>query len=412
MDFITNLWNSLINGFPDIVVAIIYLIIAFVVALVAKKIILGILRKIGAEKLLSKTGIKDEKTGNSTEFIGKLIFLIVFLLFLPAVLARLGMNNVASPITNVIEAIIGFLPQLLAAALILYIGIYVAKVIRQLVKALLKRVGLDKLQKKLGIDATEDQNTFTGVIAGIIYVLILIPVLIATLQVLGINSVAEPATIILSQIFSYIPSIFVAVLLIVVGYHLAKLLAPVLESLLKSIGTDKLTDRIFPSNETKKSKISVSKIIGQILRWLIMIVFFIEAVNVLNLAIITNIGAAVLAYLPLVISAIIIMGGGLVLASWIEGLITKNSPKQKTVALIAKISIIVLAAFMTLSQLGFAQSIVNLAFVIILTAVAVAFAIAFGVGGRVFAANRLAKLEKKLDDTTYSQDEPEQTSDQ
>ena len=405
MDIINNLWESFISGFPNIVVGIIYLIIAFVVAVIAKKIVMGILRKVGAEKLLEKTGIKDEKTGKSTEFIGKLGFLIVFLLFLPAVLARLGMDNVAAPITNVIQSVIGFLPRLLAAALILYIGVYVAKVVRQLAKALLNRIGLDKLQKKLGVEASEDQNTFTGVIAGIIYVLILIPVIIAALQILGINSVAEPATIIISQIFSYVPSIFVAAILIVVGYQLAKLLAPVVESLLLSVGLDKATEKLFSTADSRTSKYSVSELFGQIVRWLIMIIFFIEAVNLLNLAILSNIGNSILQYLPLVVSAIIIMGGGIILASWVERLITKHSPKQKTVALIIKILIIVLAVFMTLSQLGFAQDIVNLAFVILMAGAAVAFAIAFGLGGRNFAANRLAKLEKKLDETAGSHPE-------
>jgi len=400
MDFTANLWNSIITGIPDAIIAIIYLVIAFVVALIVKKIVMGILRKVGAERLIEKTGIKDENTGKSTEFVGKLVFLIVFLLFLPAALTRLGMSNVASPITNLVETVIRFLPQLLAAALIVYIGVYVAKVIRQLIKALLNRIGLDKLQKKLGVEAVDDKNTFAGAISGIIYVLILVPIIIAALQVLGVNAVAESAMTMLYQIFSYIPSIFVSLLLLVIGHHLAKLLAPVIESLLVSIGTDKVAENLFPTSKTKTTKISIAKVIAQALRWLIMIIFFIEAVNLLNLAIITNIGATILAYLPFVVSAIIIMGGGLVLAAWVEGLIVKYSPKQKTIALIAKVSIIVLAAFMTLSQLGFAQTIVNLAFLIILTAVAVAFAIAFGVGGREFAANRLAKLEQKLDDTT------------
>lgn len=129
------------------------------------------------------------------------------------------------------------------------------------------------------------------------------------------------------------------------------------------------------------------------------------AVNLLNLAILSNIGNSILQYLPLVVSATIIMGGGIILASWVERLITKHSPKQKTVALIIKILIIVLAVFMTLSQLGFAQDIVNLAFVILMAGAAVAFAIAFGLGGRNFAANRLDKLEKKLDETTVSHPE-------
>ena len=399
MDFITNFWNSFINGFPDIVVAIIYLILAFVVAGIAKSIVTAILRKLGAEKLLAKIGAKEDGKGNAIEMIGKLVFLIVFLLFLPAVLTRLGMSSVASPITNVIGTVIDYLPQLLAAVLIVYIGIYVAKIVKQLIKALLNKVGVDKLQKKLGFASEQEQNTFSEVIAGIIYALILIPVIIAALQVVGLDVVADPATTILAQIFSYIPNIFVSLILLVVGYQLSKIIAPLVESLLISVGADKLMEKIFAASDTKTFKFSLAKIVGLSVRWLILIVFFIEAVDVLNLAIFTTIGSAILGYIPLVISAAIIIGGGVLLASWLERLIIKHSPKQKTVALITKIVIIVFAAFMSLSQLGFAQSIVNLAFVIILTGATIAFAVAFGFGGKTFAANRLAKLEKKLDDT-------------
>jgi hypothetical protein len=399
MGFLANLWMAFITKSPDAVIAIIYLIIAFIAALIAKKMIMGILRKLGAEKLLAKSGLKDEKTGNSTEFIGKLVFLIVFLLFLPAVLARLGMSNVAAPITSLVTAVISFLPNLLAAGIILYIGVYVAKVIKQLVKALLDRIGLDKLQKKLGVEAVQDQNTFAGVLAGIIYTIILIPVIIAALQVLGIDAISAPATTILAQIFGLLPNIFVAIILFIVGYQLAKILAPIVESLLASVGVDKISEGVSQEKESCIIKFPVSKVAGQIVRWLIMIIFFVEAANLLKLDIITNIGAAILGYLPSVISAVIILGGGMILASWLERLIINHYPKYKTLALITKIVIIILAAFMTLSQLGFAQNIVSLSFVIILSGAAIAFAIAFGIGGRTFAANCLAKLEKKIDDT-------------
>ncbi len=68
-------------------------------------------------------------------------------------------------------------------------------------------------------------------------------------------------------------------------------------------------------------------------------------------------------------------------------------------AIIAKYIIIVVAIFMTLNQLGVATSIVNAAFIIILGALAIAFAVAFGIGGRDFAANTL----KKIEDTTDAQ---------
>jgi uncharacterized protein YacL len=85
------------------------------------------------------------------------------------------------------------------------------------------------------------------------------------------------------------------------------------------------------------------------------------------------------------------MGVALLAAEWIEKVISKKFSGSKIVASAAKISIIILAVFMTLNQLGIAPSIVNSAFIIILGAVAIAFAIAFGIGGRDFARNVLQK---------------------
>ncbi len=397
MDFFTNLWDRFVGGFPDIVIAIILLVIAFLVALLAKVIVMAILKKLGAEKLISKTGVVDEKAGSSTAFVGKLIFLIVFLLFLPAALNRLGMSSVAAPITSVVSSIIAFLPNLLAAGIILFIGAFVAKVIRQLLESLLNRIGLNKLQKKMGVEVIQSQSTFASVLSGIVYVVILIPVIIMSLNVLGLEAVSVPAANMLSEVFSYLPSIFVAIALFVVGYFIAKLVAPLIENLLSSLGVDKLNEKIIPETKGKSLKFSISKVIGQIVRYLILVIFLIQALNVLKLQILTDVGEAILNYLPLVVSAIIILGGGVMLAYWLEHLIADKSPQRKTAAFLVKITVIVFAAFMTLSQLGFAQDIVNYSFIIILAGVGVAFAIAFGIGGRAFAANRLSKIEKKLD---------------
>ena len=85
----------------------------------------------------------------------------------------------------------------------------------------------------------------------------------------------------------------------------------------------------------------------------------------------------------------------LFLATWLEKLILRKSPKSKLLATSVKVLLIIFAVFMTLNQLGLATSIVNAAFIIILSAVAVAFALSFGRGGRDFAKNSLKKLEDK-----------------
>ena len=80
-----------------------------------------------------------------------------------------------------------------------------------------------------------------------------------------------------------------------------------------------------------------------------------------------------------------------------ESAIVKKNEKAKGAALAAKVAIYVVTGFFCLSQLGVAPAMVETTFILIVAAICVAVAIAFGVGGRTFAANRLAKLEEKID---------------
>jgi hypothetical protein len=89
-------------------------------------------------------------------------------------------------------------------------------------------------------------------------------------------------------------------------------------------------------------------------------------------------------------------------ANTAEAAIVKKFPNAKAAALVAKIVIYVFVGFVCLSQLGVAIDMVEKTFVLIIAAVCVAFAVAFGIGGRNFAANMLAKLEKKIDNNEES----------
>lgn len=134
---------------------------------------------------------------------------------------------------------------------------------------------------------------------------------------------------------------------------------------------------------------------GWIVTTLIGLFFLVEALSVLNLEILNTIGGAIIAYLPLVLSASIILALGFVGGNIISSVIVKSTG-NRFFGEIVKYLLIIVAVFMTLDQLNFAQSIVNAAFLLILGAVAVAFAISFGIGGRSFAEKQLSKFEQKV----------------
>ena len=122
-----------------------------------------------------------------------------------------------------------------------------------------------------------------------------------------------------------------------------------------------------------------------------MIVFFIvESFGVLHLSVLTDIGNAVIRYLPYVLASALIL-----LACYVcDGLAGKALRKENhaVLALISKITIYTIGIFMILSELSIAKEIVNTAFLLILAALAAAFAISFGIGGRDFAGKVLKKL--------------------
>ena len=397
MTYLERLWDSIFGALPAVVSAILYLILAFIAASVVKNLTVKLLNKVKADKYTDKLGITDEKTGSSIEFFGKLVFFIVFVLFLPGVLDKLGLENVALPITSMVSQFLNFIPSIIAAVIILLVGVFVANIIRQLLTPVLRKLNIDRIQEKAGLKVGEG-STVSSMISYIVYILILIPVIIAALQVLNITAITQPAVAMLNKIVLFLPNIFVAIGIVAVGVFIANITGKLLTTVLSAVGADTFVKSLLPDDNTKLQKLSASKIIGETVRYIIVLLFLVEAFNVIQLDVLRVVGQAIIAYLPLAISAAIIIIIAFILSAWIEKLLLKNLPQAKILAKLVKYVIIVLGLFMTLNQLGIAVTIVNAAFIIMLGALGVAFAIAFGVGGRQFAAETLKKLDDKLAD--------------
>jgi len=392
MGYLINLIESFVSGIPSVIHAVLLLVLAYAVALIAKALVVKALKLLRIDKRIDKLGIVDETTGSSLDFIGKLVFVIVFLLFLPGVLDKLGFDNVSTPITLLVTQFLNYIPNIIAAIIILMIGGLVAKIVRQLTAPILKKLNVDKLQEKAGISTTENA-TISSVISYVIYVIILIPVIIAALQALNITAISNPAIAMLNTIFGMLPNIFVAIALVVIGTIVAKIAGKLLSQILSGLGTDSLLKKIVPSDNSRLKDFSLSNAIGEFVKYIIILLFVVEVTNVINLEVFRNVGAAIIAYLPMVISSVIILGLALLISSWVGGFIQNKYPDAKLTAIVAKSAIIVVAIFMVLVQLGIATTIVSAAFIIVLGAFAVAFAISFGIGGRDFAANTLKKFE-------------------
>lgn len=402
MDYLRNWGNQILSAIPDIVAAVVILVLALVVAWLAKLVVSKILKATKLDAKLNKLEIEQKKGSSTSDYIGRLVFIIVFILFLPSVFARLGLTGVAEPISQMVTAIVAFIPNLLAAALILFIGFFVAKIIRDLLTPLLRKIGLDRFQNpKAKADAVPETEHSTirlsTVVANIVYVLILIPIVIAALEVLKIAAISTPAIAMLNQIFTFIPQIILAIVLIALGAFIARFVGNLLTSLLESVGADQWLRDVMPTN-TPTIKLSVSKTLGKIVQFVILLFFIVEGLNIIQLQILQTIGSAIIAYLPNALVAVLILLAAIFFANWVEGLIHLRLRNSRGVAALAKTAILALALFVVFDQLKIADETINVAFRYAMMGLAVAFALAFGLGGRDFAKHTLQKLSERADE--------------
>ena len=383
----------------------VYLVLAFLVGWLASAILRRLVKLLRIDERLGRWGGGEGRDTMAVKFIGKLAFLIVFLLFMPAVLTPLGLDSVSAPLGELLSDLIGYLPNIIAALILLFVGIFVGGLVSELVTALLTKTKIDSLTEKIGkrrdgadnssrsADAPEESRPeipkLSVIIGKILYAMIVLIAVIQALTVLGIEAISAPALSVINTLFTALPDLLLAAAVVAVGIFLSNIIYGLLYNLLRGIRIDSMVKKTLPA---VKSSFSAAKLISEAVRVVILIFIFAEGIDILGLEILSSTAGIVLGYLPNIIAAILIALAAFFGAGLLKSFISKNMPRASGVSTLATVIIYVIAAFMILSQLELASSIVSFAFVIILGALAVAFAIAFGIGGRDFAKSLLGKI--------------------
>ena len=365
--------------------ALLILAVAFIVAGIVKSLVIKLLAKEKIAKVLSKVDMDGRVA--TIQFIAKTVYLLVFLLFVPAIFSSLGLSVVTSPITNILHTIWGYVPNVVGAIIVLVVGSMVAKLVRQILVPVFNKINVNKIQEKAGIEVA-NADKLSETLAYVVYYLILIPMIVMALDVLDISVISVPAKGILNTIFAFIPNILVGLVIIIIGCMIGKFVGQIVTRLIATAGLDAKLVKLLDADD---QKFSLSKFVGLVVNVIVVILFVVEGLNILQLEVLTGVGTVVIAYIPSVIIAVIIALVAFFAASVAEKALKNNG--KKTFAIVAKVAIFTIAGFMILSQLGIAAEIVNTAFKLVLAAAAIAVALAFGLGGKEFAANTLKKID-------------------
>lgn len=405
---LSELIATIFNFIPAILKAAIILAFAWALATVAQWLIVRGTEKAKIQHVFFKMKVAETKEDISQfmETIGKVAFYLILLLFIPGILDALNIAGVAEPFSGIINMILLFIPKLIAAALIFAIGWFVAKVIKNIVVNLLDAAGSEGLMTRLKLQNVFEGTSFSTFVGNLVFVLMMIPISIATLEQLDLRGISDPAIAMLNDVMNMIPNILIAFALVLIGIWLGKLIGGFVGSFLTRLGFDRLTSKMQVGNqESTGDKMTPSSVVGYVVQVLIVFFLTVQALYVVKLDFLVGIASVITAYLPHVLAAVLILGLALILANIVEKVLINllAGPATKVLAGFAKYAIIVLAVFMALTQLGIATTIVSSAFILILSGLALAFGLAFGFGGKDFASKYLQKFDHTLEETNMTE---------
>lgn len=383
---------------PSIFWAGVLLLVAWISATVLKFLIIRGFKTAKLDDWLTKQAEMETPDASSvSETLGNVVYWLVFLVFLPAIIGLLGLQGLLEPVQSVVDEILGALPGIFGAAIILLIGWIAARIVRQVVANLLAGAGLDAFGDRWGVQDALGTHKLSGVIGIVVYVLILIPVAIAALDALEIDAVSQPSAEVLTIVLAAVPAIFAALLLLGVAYVVARAVSGFVNNALTGVGFNNVLGWIGLGSAEGAGGQTPSQVVGY-LAWLAIMLFaVIEASDLLGFGIVADLISEFLVAAGGIVAGLVIFGLGLYFAGIADRVIRGTGGSQAhLLAPVARVAIIVFSSALALRQTGIAQDIVNLAFGIVLGAIAVAAALAFGLGGRDVAAREIDNWLKDL----------------
>ncbi|MEG4149339.1 mechanosensitive ion channel [Microcoleus sp. Pol12B5] len=411
-----NTFLNQITGFlPKLAGALIWLGIAWVLATVAKMAVSRAMRAFSVdERLNQEVGTAPtERPLLLSDTVANALYWFIFLLFLPLILDSLEMQQALLPVNNLLNQILAAIPKILEALVIGFVGWLLAMVVRRIVTNLLAAAGADGLGARFGISRTSGGQSLSWIVGTIVYVLILIPTAIAALNALDIQAISQPAIAMLNTILGALPNIFTAALILGVAYFLGRWISDLVTNILTGIGFNNVFSwlgvqqpkqrlRLPPSSIDPEATIlqepelparTPSEFVGIVVQVGIMLFAVVAATDVLGIPALTAIVSGIVLVAGRVLAGLVVFAIGLYLANLAFSLIASSGTRQaRLLGQAARIAIIAFVSALALQQMGIGSDIVNLAFGLLLGAIAVGIALAFGLGGREIAADQIREL--------------------
>ncbi|MEM9886851.1 MAG: mechanosensitive ion channel [Bacteroidota bacterium] len=380
--YFENFLGTISSFLPGVLGALAVLIIGWLIASTLSKVIAKLVRKTGLQERLGKQGSSIDLYSVVKKFVYYILMVIVLLV----VLEILGIENVLAPIEDMLSKFLAFIPNIIAALIIGFVGYILATIVSEIVGA--GSGAIERFTDRMNMASSFDA---TRLVKQLVFLFIFIPILITAIDALKMEAISVPATDMLQQLMSAIPNILAAAIIIAVFYFAGRYVTQILGQLLTNLEIDSLPEKMGVGSVLGNTKLS--NLIPNVAFFFLMFFGVITAVEKLGFTQITVLLNNMLDLVGAIFFGLII----LTIGNFIAGIAYKAlEASDQFLAGIARVAILGLFLAISLNAMGIADEIINLAFGLILGGIAVAVALSFGLGGRKAAGRQMEYILKKF----------------
>lgn len=377
------------------------------------------------------------ETSSASQTLGNVVFWIVIALTAIPVLEALKIGALAAPLENAISVVSTYLPKVLGAAFLAVLGYFLGRAARAAVRSVVDKLGLERGLARVGLGGVLGEHTPGSILGTLAMIFIFLHFAISAVGRLGIAEISVPLGTTLTQIYAFLPRLLVGVLLLAVGVAVARIGGRFARGMLAAVGFNSLMAHIGlyrESAQAKRQQQESRKVIearlekrsdeavaddevdplvageerldtpadigGLIVAAIIVLLFTRQALGTMGLHGLAGMFDSLIGFLPHLLVAALVLGAGMWAGGWarrrlVELTGSSDDRLLKTLPAIAHVAIVAIAAMAALQQLGVGNQIIAIAFGLILGALCLALALAFGLGGREVAGQILAKEYRK-----------------
>ncbi|MBL4683779.1 MAG: mechanosensitive ion channel, partial [Nannocystaceae bacterium] len=393
--------DTIVQAIPKVAKATLILIIAYVAGRILSTIVTRSLDGIGVDERFAK--LAETERGEGVAFpdaAGKVLFWLLIVVGLAGAFEALEIEPLAGPLHNAINTIITLIPRLAIAALIVFVGYIVGKILRVVVRNALSGLGFDKLMERFGLDKFTGKSTWSDLIGMLLMVFVMLQATIAALEKLELTSLAGNLTAMVRQIWAMLPTIAVSVLIIAVAVLVGTLLRKVIGTALRNVGFDRLLERLgFGKISEREDRLGeFSELVAYGAQVGVILLGVAQALDNLSLDTWSVYVNTFLAYIVQNVAvALVVVLVGFVIGGYVRDLILARTDDDEAddtsrwVAEFARYVVLVFAFTMAVRQLDVAEDFVLLTFGLLFGSLCLAMALAFGLGSREVAGEIVKK---------------------